>query len=277
MRVTPGRHRAVAETTQPDRFHPVELLTPLHHPWRSCVTHNVSHEGAHVQDQAWRQSMVSNGGAITDDLAYSSYQEKKEAEVCTYPGCAEPPDARPGKESAECEEHHERSKARQRRAKRARSRARQALRKIWRKKKLCKLCGDKRVPKQKHCAKCLVAIGGVSSAAVNKQVNKKAARIEANTSVDRDGRSRYRGQGKRGRQSVAAIDSTDLTYAADALKRGTDGLAYSSSTAVAQLPRIQREDLKRASLGEVLLARRFLDDVLARHRVIAPTVVEDED
>lgn len=229
--------------------------------------------------------LVSNRPAITEDVACQQreidesrldYQTRKERGVCTYPGCPNEPDERQNQESSECETHHEASKARKRRSKRRKKRARKALKKIWRSKGLCLGCGSKRVPREKHCAKCLVLIVGVPIVESDKKGD-KASRIAAHTSIDRDGRSRFRGQGKRGRQSVAAIDSTDLTYAADALKRGTDGLAYSSSTAVSQLPRIQREDLKRASLGEVLLARRFLDDVLVRHRVIAPTVVEDED
>lgn len=222
--------------------------------------------------------MVNNGGAITDDVHLPlDYQKRKELGRCTYPGC--PDDAR--EDAGTCERHGEQDRRRKRRSRRRRARAAKVLLAQRRAKKQCLRCGGKRLSGEEHCAKCLVTIGDITARAelvCHKGRDKKSERIEINTSIDKDGRSRYRGQGRRGRQSVAAIDSTDLGYAADAMKRGADGLAYASSAAVASLPRIQREDLKRASTAELLLARRFLDEVLVRHRVvIAPVVDDDED
>lgn len=224
--------------------------------------------------------MVRNDRAITDDVGTPSepldYQQRKERGVCTYPGCSD----RAREDAGTCEKHGERDAKRKRRSRRRRRKLAKILLARRIAKKQCKRCGGKRLSGEDHCAKCLLAVGEIEKKArlaCHKTRDKKSDRIEINTSIDKDGRSRYRGQGRRGRQSVAAIDATDLAYAADALKRGTDGLAYAGSPTVAALPRIQRDDLKLASLGEVQLAYRFLGDVLARHRVIAPVAVEEED
>lgn len=225
---------------------------------------------------------ATNKSSITEDVCRIAdeepldYQARKERGVCTYPGCPEP--AR--EDAGTCEKHGERKARTKRRLRKRRKKLAKILLARRIAKKQCVRCGGKRLSGEEHCANCLLAVGDIATKAQlvrGKARGKKAERIEINTSIDKDGRSRYRGQGKRGRQSVAAVDATDLAYASDAMKRGVDGLAYSRSSTVAQLPRIQREDLKKASLAELLLARRFLDDVLARHRVIAPPAVEDED
>jgi hypothetical protein len=217
----------------------------------------------------------SNRAAIADDISSPSvgegeprtYQERKERGVCTYPGCP----SSQGEESLRCPKHSELDAKRK-----ARWRQRQAkILRVRVRKSQCLRCGGKRLSGEEHCGKCLVTMGKAERASLNSR--DKNARIEAATSVDAGGRSRYRGQGRRGRQSIAATDAKDLEYAVAALRRGVDGLELAASPVVAALPRIQREDVKRASDAQLLQAYRFLGEVLARHRVIDPVAVEDED
>lgn len=213
-----------------------------------------------MQDQAW--CSMKNGGAITADVgAPSDYERRKELEVCTYPGCSEAPDERPGKESNECEKHHDASIARKRRHRRRRKQAKREARKIWRLKKLCTRCGAKRLRGEKHCALCLVATGR-TPAMIADNPRDKAARIAANTRVDKTGRLRHHGQGKRGRQSVGAIDAKDIDYAEDALRKMRAGLAFASNP---ELSRLEKHDAVNAanSLGDLVI--RFVEDVQARH------------
>lgn len=208
---------------------------------------------------------VSSPTPGDDDDAPLGYHERKVMDLCTYPGCPNPPDRRPGKESCECEEHHDATLARKKRSRSRKRRARNKLRKIWRKKKLCLGCGGKRLPREKHCMKCLVAIGTTADRAATKSGDNKRDRIEARTTIDAGGRSRYRGQGRRGRQSVVSVDAKDLEYAIDALQRTRDGLTFAAAPENAAIPKSARRDAINAALSLANHASRFIDDVLARH------------
>lgn len=220
-----------------------------------------------MQDQAW--CSMKNGGAITADVgAPSDYERRKELEVCTYPRCPNRPDERPGMESNECEQHHDASIARKRKHRRRRKRtrrhekrARREEQKKWRLKKLCKQCGAKPLRGEKYCALCMVATGR-APAVIADNSRDKAARIAANTRIDKTGRSRHHGQGKRGRQSVGAIDAKDIDYAEDALRKMRAGLVFASNP---ELSRLEKHDAVNAanSLGDLVI--RFVEDVQSRH------------
>jgi len=224
--------------------------------------------------------LASNRAAITEDVSSPTpgddddgplgYHERKLLGRCTRLGC--PLDARP--DANQCPKHSEEEARRKRKTRRARRKARKLARKLWRKQNRCLGCGRKRLRKETRCIICIVAAGDARTLVVRSDGTKKA-RIEAATSIDRDGRVRYRGQGKRGRQSVASLDAKDLDDARDHLQSGIDGLT-AVATALANLPRIQREGAKGAALAELRLAYRFVGEVLVRHGVIDPVVDEEE-
>jgi hypothetical protein len=203
---------------------------------------------------------------VVDVRASLSYHQRKERGLCTRPGCPERGDG------GECDAHQRDSNARKRKAKRkakqralAARRAAKQLAKIHAKRRVCLTCGAKRVPGQKHCAKHLVANGVVSEMLGDKSVD-KTARIRAATHVDRDGRSRYKGQTRRGQPKRNAIDAKDLGYALDALGRGTQGLALAAELETVALAKSERKAAEDEALAQLHQARGFIDDVLARHR-----------
>lgn len=217
---------------------------------------------------------MKNGGAITADVGAPSdepldYQQRKEIGQCTYPGCPDP--ARD--DAGTCAKHGKQKARALRRLRRKRAKLARRLLAKRIAKKLCLRCGARRLSGEEHCAKCLVVAGDIAAKAelaCRKSRSKKADRIEANTSIDRDGRSRYRGTGKRGRQSVAAIDEKDLEYALDALQRMKSGLAFATSAATAQLPRLQKQNAINAALALGDQCCRFVEEVLGRHGHFGP-------
>jgi len=194
-------------------------------------------------------------------------EDRKVAGVCTYDGCGEDADD----ESVECPKHRRKSarrKARWRKAKR--KLARKLLAKRIQK-KLCMRCGRKRLSGHDHCAKCFIAIGEGVHVVCPKNGDKKSARITANTSIDADGRSRYRGQGKRGQPKRGAIDAKDLGYALDALGRGVKGLAFADALEGTALTKAQRVEARGEALAQLDQAQRFIEDVLDRHGYFGKT------
>lgn len=208
---------------------------------------------------------------VTEVVENLTYWQRKERGRCTRAGCTEAARS----DANQCEKHTADEAARKRRGRRKKKRAIRLARKIWRKQKRCLGCGGQRVKKETRCAKCIIEEGRAPALVVRSDGTKKA-RIEAATSIDRDGRVRYRGRGVRGRQSVASLDEKDLEDAAEHMQRGRDGKTL-LATAFLSLPRIQREGAEGAWLSEIELAYRFLGEVLVRHRRIDPEPDEDED
>jgi hypothetical protein len=220
--------------------------------------------------------LASNRGAITPDISTPTpaddeslgYHERKERQICTYPGC--PDDAG---ETGECDRHTARSRRRKRRWKRQQLARQKTLLKIWARKRRCLRCGAKRVSGHEHCTKCLVAIGTAPIVSGDKQVDKQQ-RIAAATTIDADGRNRYRGQAKRGRQSVAQLDDQDLRFALEALQKARDGIAWLSTVADGAMSKNEKQDAIGAALAHAIHSSRLVDDVLERHGYFKPIAPE---
>jgi hypothetical protein len=135
---------------------------------------------------------------------------------------------------------------------------------MWSQKRLCLRCGSKRVLGEEHCTKCLVLRGAALARAADKRVDNKRDRIADRTTIDADGRSRYRGQAKRGRQSVAQVDEQDLRYALESIQKAKDGLAFVAALPPG-MPRVQKQDAIHAALSLADQGARFIDEVLGRH------------
>lgn len=176
------------------------------------------------------------------------YRERKLAGLCAQNGCANPP----ADDSDRCEKHRDRQRlASAKSAKRRRRANRRAGR-----------CAECPTPSKDYlCPKCTVRLGRTPRHAVETTVE-TSDRIRTHA----DGRTRFHGQMKRGRQANSNLDEQDLLAARKHLERGRAGLAYYNTPAVRELPRIQRDAVKRAALAEIDLARRLLEDVLERHR-----------
>ncbi len=204
--------------------------------------------------------MAGNGGAITDDVGGYGYQERKIRGLCTYPGCPE----LACEDAGMCELHRARARSRQQKWRQKRARLAKQLLASRKAKSQCLRCGGKRVSGEEYCAKCLVVLGEAEKRTQGAciKIRDKQAQIEAATKIDAGGRSRYIGQGKRGRQSVASIDAKDFDYAEDALRKMRTGLAFAASPGLSRLEKHDAESAANA-LGD--LAIRFIEDVQARH------------
>lgn len=204
--------------------------------------------------------MSGNAGAITDDVAGDTYQERKELGRCTYPGCPDPA----CEDAGMCQLHRDRAAARQQKWRQKRARLAKQLLATRKAKSQCLRCGSKRVSGGEHCAKCLVVVGEAAKQrdGVCIKVRDKLATIEAHTKIDAGGRSRYIGQGKRGRQSVASIDSKDFDYAEDALRKMRAGFTLAANP---ELSRLEKRDAEQAANAFGDLANRFVEDIQARH------------
>ncbi len=173
-----------------------------------------------------------------------SREEKKIASVCTYAGCEVPA----GEASEECPYHHKRTKARKRKYDRKR-RARYARR------KLCVTCGRRRRGQARHCAGCLIRLGRLKKSGADKGADKRL-QISARTIVDKEGRTRYLGQSRRGAPSVGQLDEWDLALGRKEGAHADEGHAHYQSAEVQAMPRIQREDIRQAYASRAFAAAR---------------------
>lgn len=197
---------------------------------------DVTLESDHVQDQAPK-----------------GYQERKEAQTCTRGGCNEPP----GDASNECPKHQADSKKRKRRH-------RLKMRRLWTKKKLCLRCGRKRRKGSKWCHRCLVKAGKLRELEQDKQRDNEPDRVTREVEGDGYARTRRHGQPRRGQQPWSQLNDQDLVDAIDRLQRARQGLALAASAEVAQLPRVQRDEIKNAACAHAAHAKRFIAEVLER-------------
>lgn len=188
-----------------------------------------------------------------------SYAARKQLAIdtgeCLYPGCRE----EHADDSLFCSAHRDSERARQKAFRRQR-------RQEWEAKRLCTRCGRKRKPGHGWgCPKCIIELGATQYRFVTTHVH-KSKRIASRTEVDPDGRTRYRGQERRGRQSAQQTDESDLLEAKKAIDKAIAGLALARSPEVQQLPRIQREAAKREALAQADHGSRFIEGVLERNR-----------
>ena len=86
-----------------------------------------------------------------------------------------------------------------------------------------------------------------------------ATRLRNSRSPDRDGRWRYRGQGRRGRRGELAEDRDDLRH----VTRELDAARLMIDRA-ATLPNREARELRRAALGRVSMCSRWLDELIAK-------------
>lgn len=217
-------------------------------------------------------------GVDTDVDSHDSYESRKERGVCTYYGCVE----RADEDCLLCPAH--------RRLQRERNRKSMArLRKTRREKSQCVFCGEKltssdlpaRRAKTASCKACRIKRDRFRSAVVDSDVDRPdvgrwVERIEQSPDGVPRARRRFVGSGKRGRKSIESMDSEDLEAALRSLSQGTKGLAFARSQEVAQLPKVQRDDVKAQALAKLVSAGRWIVEVVKRHGYEIPIMVVDE-
>lgn len=91
-----------------------------------------------------------------------------------------------------------------------------------------------------------------------------AARIAAATSVDSGGRTRYRGQNRRGQPPRAVTDAKDVVFAIAELERAHGKLVALQSLECGSRDRALAE---RNAIDHVRLAAGFVDEILDRRRL----------
>jgi hypothetical protein len=192
-------------------------------------------------------------GEVPDSAPPKGYQERKVAILCTYPGC----DSQPSDDCNECPKH---ARASRKRARRRRIKNRR----IWTAKKLCLRCGRKRRRGSKWCHRCLVKLGKLRDLDRHKQHHNSEDRVTREVEGDGYARTRRHGQPRRGQQPWHQLDDQDLVDAIDRLMRTRQGLALAASAEVAQLPRVQRQEIKNAAYAHAAHAKRFVAEVLER-------------
>lgn len=181
----------------------------------------------------------------------TTYQERKEAGICTRPGCEQA-----AAEDCNLCPRHRADNQKYARRKRLKQRA------VWKKARLCLRCGRKRRQGSKWCTACLIKAGKLK-----KQERQNPRQITTDrTWTDATGRERYHGQAQRGRQPIFQLDDQDLEYALEAIQRARVGLAAARAPAMELLPKAERMDAIRAALSLAHLGQRHLDEVLERNR-----------
>lgn len=190
-------------------------------------------------------------------MPQSRYQQRLLAGACAWSsGCTKPL----ADGSAYCERHRRR---RNRLNSESVNRARDARRAAG----LCPYCpGDKPAKltsPETSCTACKIRRRQLTSVKTTSQGDREA-RIAAATRKGEDGRTRYHGQGKRGNQPRIQLDHQDLEYAKRMLEAGEVGLDLYEQAVANQAPRIQREDIKSASLHNLAMAQGHIEDVLER-------------
>jgi hypothetical protein len=210
--------------------------------------------------------------AVSTDESTNGYYDRKVDGRCTYPGCPR----HATDESVLCAKHLASQRERKRRSQ-------NAIRAARRKAGLCPRCGETST-QDYMCSACRVIharMRGPNSAGEHKQEHKptKAQRIAERiiaweNSPTNAGRKRLRG-GKRGRRSIETIDGEDLDDAKRCIDHGIEGLAYFRQLdKEAQMPKVQREDVKAQALAKLVECRRWLREVIERHGYLEPLEAE---
>jgi len=193
------------------------------------------------------------------------YEDRKLDGKCTR--CGSPADG----DSLLCVPHREADLKYQRKSKKK-------LRRQRRKEGRCAMCGCKAdlyrcLPCQaKHCAS---SVTGVSDGV--QKFDEQLERIRSRTFLEADGRVRYRGRERRGRQSVADLDSKDLALVRTYLAKYEAAIDYARRPEAADVPRIQRDEAVRAANDYLRLAGRFANDILVRNGEPPIVAVPDDD
>lgn len=195
------------------------------------------------------------------------YEQRKVEGLCTRCGKAAVEDGQL------CAKHLKKLRAADRRSVAKRRAARRAA-------GYCATCPKKKKRKSKtyRCATCMTKWMAANASVVSSvdRFDEKQDRIRARTAVEADGRTRYRGQTRRGRQTVGDLDEQDLDQLALYVAKAKAGLAYARRPEAADVPRIQRKEAEHAALGELAMGLRFGFDVCKRNRFDVPEPVDDE-
>lgn len=190
-----------------------------------------------------------------DNTEIPAYLARKLAGLCTRCG-------RPATDDAQlCSPHLEDQRSRARDAMRKRRRER-------RKNRRCAECGRK--AQRFRCPRCYQ-----KSAGVNKPqdgVNKPAGlwRVEADPRPERAGQStpRYIGRGRRGRltrEQQIDEDMRDARFAIKELEKFIEKATVLKEPAAMELPRIQRDAVRRDAGQHPAFAARIADDLTERY------------
>lgn len=192
--------------------------------------------------------------ALDSALGQDDYYERKATGRCTRSGC--PRDAAP--DGQLCARH----------LKRKRRANRDSMRRLSRERREAGLCAAGCGAKCDtwYCPACSIRRRRVPRAALGNALGRDASDSGGTWRDDSSGWRRYRGRGKRGNPGPAVADERDLVDAADALKKGAEGLRYFRSPEVQALPRIQRKAAEDEAVALLALAARFVDEIVDRHR-----------
>jgi len=190
-----------------------------------------------------------------------SYQERKEASVCTRKGC----DAPASETSFLCEAHRLATAATMARVREKR-----------RRRGFCPRCGKHRVKRSEYaCRPCLTYLGQLGTRIV--ATNVAPSGDLAVRTRDKDNRLRYHGKGSRGRQPLIETDKEDLKEAQRALSRGTQGLIDYWTEDVQSGPKALKADQRAVALAKLEQCQRWIDEVLVRNGVKPALVDPDEE
>jgi hypothetical protein len=135
---------------------------------------------------------------------------------------------------------------------------------------LCVWCpGDRPAPATEgstSCLACRIARRRVreDDEGVKPDVSPRADRIAARTGKDKDGRTRYRGQPRRGQQTHAALNAQDVVMAVESFDAFRAGVAILGSAEAEVMHRAERERVKAETANQGERVGRHIDDVLER-------------
>ena len=210
---------------------------------------------------------VANQIAAATPRLDLSYIDRKLAGLCTRRGCK----LKALDDGQLCKKHRTA-------ARRATKRWDAKMRKQRRAAGQCASCGAK--SKAYRCLTCRTKRRARIATGTDNGLDKYAERmdrIRARTFVEADGRTRYRGQERRGRQTVADLDEQDIDLAILYLTKCRGALRYARRPEAADVPRIQRREAEHAAIGELAMGLRFGFDICVRNGYPVPEPVEDDD
>lgn len=92
----------------------------------------------------------------------------------------------------------------------------------------------------------------------------KSERIAARTVKEADGRTRYRGQQRRGQQTHAQLNMQDLGWARDSFEAFAAGVKLLSSDEAKEWRREERAQVTAATANQGERSGRHVDDILER-------------
>jgi hypothetical protein len=187
-----------------------------------------------------------------------AYQERKLSGSCVR--CGQPA----ADDSVFCERHHQRAKRYARKAVRE-------LRQTRRAAGQCAYCGAK--SKLRRCPACKIKEGRIPVGKTRQGVMKGVVNQPGDGLVWRHGTTsrdattlRYHGRAVRGAPPASVTDEADCKQISAEVERARRGLEYAHSAECAELPRIQRKEARHAALSRLALAKRYIEEVLQRHK-----------